>query len=210
MIAKSKPDKRLIPAAAYIRQSSDKQDKSPDQQRAEMTKLAEREGLTIPDTLWFTDEVSGDNGVDRRPGFGRMLAAAERGKFKTLLCWHSNRLSREDPMEGIGHYNRLRKAGVRVLSACEGWIDPAKFTDQLLLLVKGRESNEYLVELAAKVVRGQAENARAGWWNGSTAPFGFSRAEFSPDKKLVRRLNKGEVKAKGNRVGLVVCPVRLY
>lgn len=65
MIAKSKTDKRPIPAAAYVRQSSDKQDKSPAQQRAELAKLAERGGLTIPDALWFTDEVSGDNGVGR-------------------------------------------------------------------------------------------------------------------------------------------------
>ena len=37
---------KLIPAAAYIRMSGKQQDKSPAEQRAEITKLATREGMS--------------------------------------------------------------------------------------------------------------------------------------------------------------------
>jgi site-specific DNA recombinase len=204
MSAKNKT-KQTAAAAVYIRKSGGKgkQEASIPQQKEELTKLAQREGLSIPDGLWFTDEVSGDNGVDQRPGFARMLKAAESGKFKVLLCWHSNRLSREDPMESFQHFNRLRKAGVRIRSVSEGWCDPSKFVDQLLLLVRGREANEFLTELAGKVTRGMANIAREGWWCGGDAPHGLDRAEFTPHGKLVRRLGPGEVKARGHKVGLV-------
>ena len=67
--------KGLIPAAAYIRMSGRQQDKSPAEQRAEITKLATREGFSIVE--WFTDEaITGDSST--RPA--RAGRPADRGQ----------------------------------------------------------------------------------------------------------------------------------
>ncbi len=146
MVTPANPNsKGLIPAAAYIRMSSKRQDKSPAEQRAEITKLAAREGFQVVE--WFTDQaITGDSSSDERPGLAAMLAAAKAGTFKALLAWHTNRVSREDAMDAIVFYNQLRKAGVGLHTVCEGAIDLEDFTGQLLMFIRQKGSNDFLVE----------------------------------------------------------------
>ena len=104
---------KLIPAAAYIRMSGRQQDKSPAEQRSEITKLATREGSHIVE--WFTDEaITGDSSTDARAGLAALLSAAKAGKFKLVLAWHTNRISREDPMDAIGFYNQPAQGWRRI------------------------------------------------------------------------------------------------
>ena len=71
-------EKTLTAAAAYVRMSGRTQDKSPAEQRAEIIKLANREGFTI--AQWFTDEaISGDSGTEDRAGLAALLTAAKAG-----------------------------------------------------------------------------------------------------------------------------------
>jgi DNA invertase Pin-like site-specific DNA recombinase len=192
-----------IPAAAYIRMSGRQQDKSPTEQRAEVTKLASREGCRVVE--WFTDEaITGDSSTDARPGLAALLKGAQAGTFKVVLAWHTNRISREDPMDAIVFYNQLRKAGVGLHTCCEGAIDLEDFAKQLLLFINQKASNDYLIELSAKVVRGKIANAKAGGWNGGPAYYGLDRGLFDADGQLTRRLQPGEhVSIKGHRVHLL-------
>ena len=75
VMAGSKSTKRaLLRAASYVRMSSGKQERSPAQQRGEITKLADREGCRI--VARFSDRgITGDSGPQKRPGFRAMLAA---------------------------------------------------------------------------------------------------------------------------------------
>ena len=66
-----------IPAVAYIRMSSDRQDLSPGQQRDEIAKLAARGGFHLV-REYFDDAVSGD-ATEKRTAFQRMIRDAERG-----------------------------------------------------------------------------------------------------------------------------------
>ena len=74
------------PALAYVRMSDDRQADSPDQQRAEITKLAERGGYQI--LRWYIAEgISGDDTGRRvafpadaqRPTVGRLQGRAVLG-----------------------------------------------------------------------------------------------------------------------------------
>jgi DNA invertase Pin-like site-specific DNA recombinase len=194
-----------IAAAAYIRMSGRTQDKSPAEQRAEITKLATREGFSVVE--WFTDEaITGDSSTADRAGLAALLTAAKAGKFKVVLAWHTNRVSREDPMDALTFYNVLRRAGVGLHTCCEGAIDLADFTKQLLLFVNQKASNDFLVELSSKVLRGMISNAKAGGRNGGTAVFGLDRGLFDEHGNLVRRLSSGEcVRVVGHRVQLLPC-----
>jgi DNA invertase Pin-like site-specific DNA recombinase len=198
-----KAETALIPAAAYIRMSGRQQEKSPDEQRAEITKLATREGFSVVE--WFADEaITGDSSTEDRAGLAAMLNAAKAGKFKVIVAWHTNRISREDPMDAIVLYNQLRKAGVGLHTCCEGAIDLDDFAKQLLLFVNQKGNKDYLIEHSAKTLRGKIANAKAGGRNGGRAIFGLDRGLFDSTGHLVRRLLPGEhVHMAGHRVQLL-------
>ena len=133
---------KLIPASAYIRMSGQQQQKSPAEQRAEITKLATREHCEIVE--WFTDEaITGDSSTDARSGLAALLSAAKAGKFKLVLAWHTNRISREDPMDAIVFYNQLRKAGVGLHTCCEGCHRPGRLR-QAIASVRQPKSQQRL------------------------------------------------------------------
>ena len=81
-------------AAIYARvsdKSQDAEDKtSISEQISDMEAHCERRGLTIVER---SQEV-GRGWSKRRPEFQRMLADAKRGRFDTIVCWKSDRLSR--------------------------------------------------------------------------------------------------------------------
>ncbi len=116
MAARHSTTKRLAQAAGYIRMSSGKQERSPAQQRGEIDRLAKVEKAEV--CLWFSDEaITGDSGPEQRPGFRDMLEDAEAGLFEVLLLENIDRLGRFDSLEGAEHYNRLRRAGIRIVTA---------------------------------------------------------------------------------------------
>ena len=83
------------PAVGYIRVSIDKQEDSPVRQKAEIAKLAQREGYRI--IRWYEDHgISGAKTL-KRPEFRRMIRDADdRGDFRAILCWDQDRLERFD------------------------------------------------------------------------------------------------------------------
>ena len=89
-------DRRTEPgrAAIYARvsdKSQDTEDKtSISEQIADMEAHCERRGLTI--TARYREVGRGWS--KKRPEFQRMLADARRGRFDTIVCWKSDRLSR--------------------------------------------------------------------------------------------------------------------
>ena len=91
----TRTDRKTEPkrAAIYARvsdKSQDTEDKtSISEQISDMEAHCERRGLTI--TARY-QEVRGCS--KNRPEFQRMLAAARRGRFDTIVCWKSDRLSR--------------------------------------------------------------------------------------------------------------------
>ena len=198
-----KAETTLTPAGAYIRMSGDRQEKSPAQQRVEITKLAKHEGFAIVE--WQTDEaITGNTTTEDRPGLAALLAAAKAGKFRTVLALHTNRISREDPMDAVVFYNQLRKAGVGLHTCAEGAIDLDSFTAQLLLFVNQKASNDFLTNLSQRTLIGKIANAKAGGRNGGPTIYAMDRAVFTDDGRLIRRLQPGEcVKMPGHHVRLV-------
>jgi len=69
---------RLTRAAGYLRRSTNKQEKSLEDQRREIERYAEAHSYKI--VVWFVDDgISGDD-TDKRAGFQRMHADACNGK----------------------------------------------------------------------------------------------------------------------------------
>jgi DNA invertase Pin-like site-specific DNA recombinase len=179
----AKAAKGLIAAATYIRMSSDKQDASPDQQRAEVAKLAEKHGCAIVHE-YGDDAMSGAETIKRK-GFMRMIDDAKAGKFKTILCWDQDRFGRFDSIDAGEWIAPLRRAGVRLVTVAQGEIDWTTFAGRVMYSIQQEGKNQYLVDLSRNVLRGQTARARRGEVMGS-APYGYDRAFY--DERGVERM----------------------
>lgn len=161
-----------IPAVAYVRMSSSKQDKSPEQQREEIERHAAARGYTI--IRWYTDEgISGWKHA--RPGFQRLVADAARGEFELVLCWDQDRFSRFDPLDFFHYVRELRNAGVGIETIAQGRLDFDSIGGLLTSTVNQHGKAQYVRDLARGITRGQANAAKRGGPTGAKPPYGYRK-----------------------------------
>ena len=104
-----------IPAVAYLRRSTDKQEQSLGDQRLEVSRYAEEHGYHV--IREYVDDAISGTSAEERPDFQRMIADAQAGDFQAVIVWNSDRFSRGDVTE-TEHYRYLpRQAGVSVPDA---------------------------------------------------------------------------------------------
>ena len=112
---------RLIPAVAYLRASSKKQDKSVPEQRRQITEYAKGRYKIV---AWYIDDgKSGSHATQKRTDFNRLLTDSSSGKFLIVLCLDVSRFGRLDSIEGAYAKKTLRDAGVTLHTILEGDID---------------------------------------------------------------------------------------
>ena len=112
------PLRNMKPAAIYLRRSTDKQDRSIEDQRAEIHRYAEDHGYELV-REYVDDAISGASTIGRK-SFKRMIEDAKRPHcpFRFILVYDIKRFSRGDTDEA-GHYRfLLKEKGI-------DWIRPA-------------------------------------------------------------------------------------
>lgn len=167
----AKVSTKLIDVAGYLRMSSDKQDTSIADQRAELIAYAAKRGYRI--VKWFTDEgISGWKNKQRH-GFHALINDAPDGDFRGVLCWDQSRFSRFDPMEANYFWHILRTANVFIETCKEGRLDFESLGGWLSASVQQHAKSEYCKSLAADVVRGRRAQILAGKWI-SCPPYGYN------------------------------------
>ena len=142
--------------ALYARYSSDNQrDASIEDQLRICRTRAEREGWTIVDS--YTDRaISGASLI--RPGIQELIADGLKRRFDVILTESLDRLSR-DQEDIAGLYNRMRFAGVSIVTLSEGEVS------ELHIGLKGKMGALYLKDLADKTrrgLRGRVEEGKSG------------------------------------------------
>lgn len=197
MTARNKPAPQLR-AAIYARYSSSAQkDESIEQQIAECEEYAARRGLTVVAT-YADHAISGRS--DRRPEFQRMLRAAERGEFDTLVAYKSNRVSR-NMLSALSYEEKLSRCGVTVAYCREEFGDNA--AGRFALRTMMNVNQFYSENMAEDIRRGMDDNARQCRVNGPL-PLGYKRGpdgryaideETAPVvREIFRRVASGELK----------------
>jgi site-specific DNA recombinase len=159
--------------AIYARVSTTRQAEGeislPDQ-IAQCEAYCARQGWTVAAT--FVEPGASDRDDDR-PQFQEMIHQATRPDrpFAAIVVHSLSRFSRDSVQAGI-YTNKLEKMGVRLVSITQdvGDTDMGAFVRKILHLMDEHQS----LENAKHVHRSMLENARQGFWNGSTAPFGYS------------------------------------
>jgi len=178
-----------IPAAGYIRMSSDKQETSPKQQRSEIEKLAATKGYDL--IAWYIDKgISGDE-IEKRPDFRRMLDDAQRKQFRAILCWDQDRFGRFDSLKAGYVVEPLRMAGITLVTVTQGAIDWTDFAGRMMYAIQQEGKNQFLVSLSQNTLRGRMQSAREGH-GVSCPPLGYDRVFYDPAGKLVHRATRND------------------
>ncbi len=175
-----------IPAAAYLRRSTDRQEQSIGDQRKEIMRWAAEHGYII--IREFVDDAVSGTSADERLGFQRMIADAQRGAFQAVIVWNSDRFSRGDVTETEYHRYLLRKAGVVVLSVTEDFLGREGIDGDVLRTVKQFQNRQFSVSLAQNTLRGQLSAVMAKSDPGRAPPFGFDRVIHAPDGEIMFRV----------------------
>ena len=164
-----------LPAAIYARYSTDKQkDTSVEDQIRLCRRLCEQKGWQVTEV--FTDHaLSGKNTL--RPGYQRLLQAAECGQIAIIVAESQNRLSR-DMADSATLLKRMSFFGVKIHTASENELDDMKVG------VSGLVSTMFLKDLAQKTRRGLEGRIARGKSAGGIA-YGYRvKREILPDGTL--------------------------
>jgi DNA invertase Pin-like site-specific DNA recombinase len=155
----------------YLRCSTqDQADRSPEQQRADVTKLAAKHGIEV--LCEFLDVVGGDKTSKRRE-FKRMLAYVVAHKVDYILCWAGDRFARLDPIAYGAVVQPLRDAGIKLLTFTEGLIDWESDAGMLITAVKNIQSVGELKDKANRCSRGYRQKVERGERGGGISGFGY-------------------------------------
>ncbi|MCC9600759.1 recombinase family protein [Stieleria sp. JC731] len=190
-----------IVAVGYVRMSTDRQEKSPEQQRIEVEAYAEKHGYRIID--WYEDlAVSGDR-TDKRLQFQRMIEDGSVKKFDAILCWNQDRFGRFDAIEAGRWIYPLREAGVHLATVTDGLIDWTSMAGRITYSVTQEGKHQYLSDLSKNVSRSMDQMAKAGKWIAGVPPFGYvvgddqrlqlgDEADVELVREIFRRYDEGE------------------
>lgn len=183
---KPSAQKSLIPAVGYIRMSTDRQEHSPERQRAEIIEMAERDGYNI--IKWYEDHGLTGTESANRPEFQRLLQNASDGRFQVILLYEQSRFSREDIFDVMSHWRLLRQAGVDIVTCQRGRLRFDDLGGILTAIIDQHGAREESLKLAQRVVSGQRQRAKRGLRNGGTV-FGYDREIRDETGKPVRRVH---------------------
>ena len=173
-------------AAIYARvsdKSQDGEDKtSIAEQTGDMEAYCESKGLTI--TARYQEVGCGWS--KKRPEFQRMLADARKGRFDTIVCWKSDRLSR-----GMYPAAALMEVVEAHQTRLESVMDSIDMKTFGLMAAIGKIELDNFRERASMGKRGKAKQGRMP--NGSV-PYGYRIGEdgksfvYEPEAEVVRRI----------------------
>ena len=160
-----------------VRVSSDRQERSIDEQKESIRAAALRDGVRLlEDGLWCEDEgVSGS--ILDRPGLRKLLTLCRtRTDITDVYFWKRNRLARSiDPLDGMNIEREIERCGKRVHFVQGIQRTGNKLVDFIASGLEYAEAGQYLVNISADTIRGLVPLTKAGFDAGRPTPYGFDR-----------------------------------
>jgi DNA invertase Pin-like site-specific DNA recombinase len=183
-------------AVAYLRRSTDRQERSIEDQLAAIQTYAAAHGLWLL-RMYKDDAISGVRS-DTRAAFQELLrdAQAPNCDFSTVLVYDLKRFGRVDNDEA-GHYRwLLRQSGVRIIYVAESFGGGP--LDDLIRPVKQWQAREESRDLARVTIRGMLskikQDQKHGFWLGGFPPHGYDLRYEAADGRfrfIVRYMRDG-------------------
>jgi DNA invertase Pin-like site-specific DNA recombinase len=198
----------LVPAAQYVRVSTERQEYSLDFQFAEIAKYAQRHGFVISQT--YCDEARSGLVIEKRAGLARLLrdVTTREHCYTAILVYDVSRWGRfQDPDEAAYYEFVCKGAGIPVHYCAEPFSNDGQMPNLILKALKRVMAGEYSRELSEKVFGGMIRLARSGFRAGAQPGYGYRRMLVASDGSHKAQLAPGEYKSISNeRVILVLGP----
>jgi len=186
-----------IPAAQYLRMSTDHQQYSLDNQSEAINKYAELHGFEIVCT--YEDAAKSGVILKHRSGLQRLLAdvvSGNRASYRAILVYDVSRWGRFQDADEPAHYEFLCKsAGVPIHYCAETFANDGSLPSLIMKALKRAMAGEYSRELGVKVLAGQKRLAFLGFKMGGVPGYGLRRMLVSPSKVPKQPLASGERKS---------------
>ena len=194
----------LVPAAQYLRMSTEHQQYSIANQSATIALYAAAHGIGIVRS--FSDEGKSGTTIKGRRALQDLLAVVKSGNadFNLVLVYDVSRWGRFPDADEAAHYEFLCKnAGIGVQYCAEQFTNDNSTASTLLKALKRAMAGEYSRELSVRTMEGRRRVAVMGYWGGGCAPFGLQRQIVSHDGRSKECLSTGQWKSiKTDRVVL--------
>jgi DNA invertase Pin-like site-specific DNA recombinase len=186
----------LIPAAAYVRMSTEHQQYSTENQLDRIKEYAARRGMEIVRIF----EDAGKSGLNVR---GRRESAENdhggrigKANFKSYLAYDVSRWGRFQDADESGYYEYIcKRAGIAVHYCAEQFENDGSPTSNIIKSVKRSMAGEYSRELSTKVFQGACRLIQLGFKQGGSAGFGLRRVLVDQAGKPKGALKVGEHKS---------------
>ena len=198
-----------IPAAQYVRASTDRQEYSATNQMTVIAEYGERNGFTIIKT--YDDPAVSGVVLRRRRGLQSLIKDVIHGEvsYKAILVYDVSRWGRFQDADESAYYEFLCKsAGVRVHYCGEAFPNDDSLPAMMMKALKRIMAGEYSRELGVKILSGQRRGASLGFHQGAVPGYGLRRLLVSADGTPKQVLANGERKSIAtDRVILVPGPI---
>jgi DNA invertase Pin-like site-specific DNA recombinase len=166
----------VIPAAEYLRGSTDQQEYSTDNQSLVNRAYAATHCMVIVRT--YSDDARSGLVIDRRDALKQLIEDIETGSvdFKVILVYDVSRWGRfQDPDEAAYYEYICKRAGIRVIYCAELFENDGSPYSALFKAIKRASAAEYSRELSVKVHAGQMRLIKLGFRQGGSAGYGLRR-----------------------------------
>jgi DNA invertase Pin-like site-specific DNA recombinase len=186
----------LIPAAEYVRMSTDHQQYSTPNQSDAIRAYAAERGMEIVRT--YADEGKSGLSLYMRSGLRRLLQDVQSGDadFTAIIVFDVSRWGRfQDTDESAYHEYICKLAGISVHYCAEQFENDGSPISTIIKSIKRAMAGEYSRELSLKVFAGQKRIVERGFRLGGLAGYGLRRTLIDQNGSIKCSLAKGEWKS---------------
>ncbi len=199
---------RKIPAAEYVRMSTDHQKYSTENQSDAIRSYAEQHDMEIVQR--YSDAGKSGLKLEGRNGLRQLIDDVEGGDvgFEAILVYDISRWGRfQDADESAYYEYRCRRKGISVQYCAEQFQNDGSPISTIVKSVKRAMAGEYSRELSTKVFAGQCRLVELGYRQGGMAGYGLRRMRIDQNGHPQGILQFGEYKSlQTDRVILVPGP----
>lgn len=198
-----------LPAAQYLRMSTEHQEYSIDNQADAIRKYAEAQGFEIIKT--YSDEAKSGLVLKHRRGLAQLLSDVVGGPqpYKAILVYDVSRWGRFQDADESAYYEFVCKsAGLPIHYCAEQFVNDGAMPNVVMKALKRIMAAEYSRDLSFKTFEGGKRISGLGFRVGGPAGYGFRRMLCSSDGTHKQIMESHERKSLAtDRVILVPGPV---
>src|ERR1700685_568110 len=186
----------LVPAAQYLRMSTEHQQYSLENQSTAILNYAESHGVHVVRT--YSDAAKRGLVLRHRKGLQQLLQDVVKGaqEYRAILVYDVSRWGRFQDTDESAHYEFLCKSsGVPVHYCAETFTNDGTLPSLIMKTLKRTMAAEFSRELGVKVLAGQKRLASLGFKQGGVPGYGLRRLLISADRQPKQQLQSGERKS---------------